>query len=270
MSFMDDSKLLSIVTSDWEGGDIRLDPNSSLIQYKDENNKIHTIDNTSDPINRPALGSDLIWYLKKRCFHRFDTKGIDENGNLSFITEYKPLGSYNPAKKFEPIINTNVTDENIEKFCNLYENLLNTEIDDIPFRLDNNLNGYAENLDIMNENYYNFKMIRDFVNKSTVVNVLTMGNKVYTDIINLNTVRSIIEEDPSSDSVTVKIGVQYSDENGFVTVKDLLFDSNNNFHYSVGDIEIEYSNKCIRLFPRNNKVIECIITYCYLYYERII
>lgn len=265
MSTMPEEKL-SMVTTEWDGGDIKIDKESNLIQYKDSSGKICTIDNSNDP-NRPAKGSDLLWYLQRRHFHRLDSKGIDENGNLSFISEYEDLGTVNPAKSFEPIVNS-YTKEDIERFCDLYEHLLNTEIDDIPFQKTDD--GYAEDTDVMNENYYNFRMIRDFVSKSTTVNVLTMGNKVYTDVINLNTVRSSIVENSLEDKVFVKVGIQYSDKDGFVTVKDLTFIYDENFHYSVGDIELEYSNRCIRLFPRSVNVVECIITYCYLYYERII
>lgn len=282
----------------WECGDIRLEPSNKSIQYKDYYSEIVggkevtkynivTINNDSDP-DRIARGSDLNYILKNRGYNRIDCKTVlDEGGELvlafvEFGEDGYPTGVYNRIES------VGVTQERIKEFTGLYENLMDIQWDAIPFykKTIDGKSEWVENSDIMYKEeiegtgnyeykYYNFRMIRDFVNKNTVVNVLSMSNSIYTDVINLNTVRSSIvgdkvENDDSIELITVKVGIQYSDKDGIVSTKNLSFPVSGNFSYKFDEVELEYNDRCIRLFPLSDNVIECIISQCYLYYEKIL
>ena len=291
-------KYIGMVTDDvdWKCGNIRLDPVSKSIQYrkKDESSgsyKVITIDNNSSS-NRIARGSDLNHILKSRNYNRLDCKAVlDEGINDPSLTIKAPTLAFikfgedgYPSGEYDRIMNTGVTEERIKEFTGLYEDLLDIQWDSMPF-YKKEINGkseWVENYDTMYKEqvggnyeyrFYNFRMIRDFVNKNTVVNVLSLGNSVYTDIINLNTVRSSITGDDINDVdslITVKISIQYSDNNGIVSTMDITFPISGDFKYKFDDVEVEYMDRCIRLFPLSEKVVECIISQCYLYYEKIL
>lgn len=275
---------------DWKFGNIRIDSSSGSLQYKNLTGlttdifDVITIDN-SDELNRLAKLSDLHDILEKRNFNILDCKAVlneGNNGTLAFI-EYGEGGT---ISGYNRIYSPSISKKDYDSINSHFEYIDSISWNEIPFyqkeveKLDrktwvenNDFKGVA-NMNISDPKeestkFYNFRMIRNFITKSTTVNVLTIGGSIYTDTINLNTVRSSISGNDESVK-TSKITVQYSNKSGVVSVKDFIFPISENFKTKFDEIEIEYSNGCIRLFPLSDNVVECIISQCLLFYDRIL
>lgn len=269
-SIMGDENVISAIVSedDWSQGRFRINPYTNKLQYKIEKDIVETIDNLGSK-DRACKGSDVLNELKSRNFNLTDSKGIDPvSKELSFISEYDEDGC---ASRYEVISNV-MTDINIEEFTSLQSDLLNMQIGYIPNTyLADGTGDYSspENYK-MKSDYYNFRVIRDFVNKSTVVNVLTMNEIEYTDFIDLKSVKSFSLNE--TDSVSVKVGIQYTiSESNVVYTKEFMFKSGNDLEYNINNkVKMQVIDNCIRLFPISDDVVESIISYCHLYYEQLI
>lgn len=248
---------------DWEMGSFRINPETGMLQYKVEEDLVDTIDNDKDD-RRPAQCSDLYELLKSRNFNLLDSKGIDPNsGDLSFISGYDENGV---ATNYEVIANSFSLSE-LSRISMLQSDLMNMQIGYIPTTyLDDGTGNYSEATRYgLRENYYNFRLVKDLIRKSTVVNLMTMTDPQYIDTLDLTNIT--IDKTNVYDRLTIRLGVQYTKGNDIVHIKEFMFPYDEDAQYDVAeDMTMEYFNKCIRLFS-SSEVNECIIKYCHLIYE---
>ena len=238
------NEYIGLIINDPNCGDIytSYDGDTSSILYKDGSSTLK-LSELPDKY-RPVKKSDFI-KDGNNILESFITENKTvRNGILGFL--YKDGSSY----EFEPIQNNNGDENSLIELHSYYSELLNT-------RLNHKMN-----------EYYNLRSLRDFVSNSTIIDLIGISDDTYTDVINLNTVGASIF-DPDSISM-VKIGVQYSDKDGYVNSTDLSFNPDENFTKEYGDITIEFFDKCIRLFSNNDSVVECLISYCHIYYNKIV
>lgn len=225
------------------------------------------VDNSSD-IRTAATHEYLNELLESRNYNLIGSRRIQFLGNdgTDDVTQtnlcISMMDSEGSIIDF-PIVST-ISDSEYENIISLNENILRDELSNTRVVGDGELDD--DNM----KRYYNFSMIRDFVEHSTTANVLSMLKDPYVDVINLNTVRSMITSDRGSRPASVKIGIQYTDKDGFVNFQDLVFEVDNDFHHVINDeVTIEVHDNCIRLF-NSDSVVESIITYCYLFYNGIL
>lgn len=293
---MDNKTLLRVVIreSSNEGSPgFRIDNSKadpSLVYYDPdevEEKRVITINN-DDEISAVTC-DELTAQLRSRNYNHIGSRRIqfftDDNDvmstNLCMVTQNSSGKEY-----LYPIVSSTTT----LNYCNimsLQSELLKDEFSDTLRTLshvpESTLEYYEHLVDLIKKdgtenetdmkNYYNFSIIRDFVENSTTVNVLSMLKENYVDTINLNTVRSLITFDSDSEKslgISIKLGVQYTTESGIVTGQDLIFDAYKDYHHTINDeLVIEIKDNCIRLFP-SDSVVESIITYCYLQYDGIL
>ena len=94
------------------------------------------------------------------------------------------------------------------------------------------------------------------------------NDKIYTDTLDLNSIT--YENDDTKKSISVRLGVNYTlVGSDIVQTREFIFPYNEDVQYDLnGEVNVEYFDKCIRLFPSGN-VNECIISYCHLLYQDI-
>ena len=110
---------------------------------------------------------------------------------------------------------------------------------------------------------------RDILQGTSEVCLLCPHDGSYTNIINLNS----IQGNPTQ----LRVGVAYSKGSDLYS-KDLIVptksdvESGDLCYITTGprEFRLEYSDGCIRVFPRSSEVTECVISYCYLTYEHLI
>lgn len=263
MNIMSEKYISAVLSEDeWKQGDFRINPYNGYLQYKVEYDIVDTIDNSKCK-DRAAQCSDLYSLLKSRNYNLMDSKAIDPlSGELGFISSFNDDGS---ASKIE-VISSSISLEDIEKITSLQSDLLNMQIGYIPTTcLDDGTGDYSSPERYgLRENYFNFRLIKDLITESTVVNLLSMSDPTYTDTLDI----SRVTIDNKYDKVSIRLGIQYTKpDSDIVKVKEFIFSYDNDIQYSIDDeVEVEYFNKCIRLFPSDN-INECIISYCHLMYE---
>lgn len=140
---------------------------------------------------------------------------------------------------------------------------------------------------------YNVKAIVDLLNETTVLDLIKLDSGSYTNIVDLT---QLPRTKLGNISSIVKIGVQYSkrkkikQENGIETTvirvhsQDLSFSPfekrvnedtteeliYKNFQEMINeDVALECTNGIVRVFPANQDIIECIISYCYVIYGKL-
>lgn len=255
----------SIVSEDsWNYGNFRINPYTGLLQYKIEEDLVDTIDNSKDD-RRAIQCSDLLNELKRRNYNLIDSKGIDPlSGELSFISEYDEDGC---ATKFE-VISNSITESQKSDLTFLQSDLLNIQIGDMPNNYISNGSGdySAPEKYGLKENYYNFRLVKDLINKSTVINLMPANDKIYTDTLDLSSIT--YDNDDTKKGISIRLGVNYTlVGSDIVQTREFIFPYDEDVQYDInGNVNVEYFDKCIRLFPSED-VNECIIEYCHLLYQ---
>lgn len=120
-----------------------------------------------------------------------------------------------------------------------------------------------------------------------VVDLICSGSGTYTNIINLNYFLEIKDNKIDGfQKLLVKLGINFTKNiKGIPTIYNKEFSFypflftlesstkkikaiSDNFVYEIDDnVIVEYMNGCIRVFPVDKDIIECIINFCYLNYE---
>lgn len=153
--------------------------------------------------------------------------------------------------------------EDIDQFNSQYEALMNIK----------STMTYNENsINLGSSYYYNLISTRDLEKESTVIDLLSLSDSNYTNILNLN---GLISSEVSKDgkSCNLTIGIDYT-VNGKVYSKEVSLDPIENNEFKSRDIlinildyvTIDYHDFCLRAFPTSLDVNECIISYCYITY----
>lgn len=262
MNTMSKSYISAILSDEnWKQGDFRINSYDGTLQYKIESDLIDTIDNRGDD-RHASTCSDLSNLLKLRNYNLLDSKGIDPmSGELGFISSYDEDGC---ASKIE-VISDAISIKDIESISSLQSELLNMQIGYIPNTyIDNGTGDYSSPERYgLTENYFNFRLVKDLISKSTVLNVLALSGVTYTDTLDLSRILSDLP-DTSSD-VSIRLGIKYSrDGDEIIKLKEMIFSSSEDTQYDInGEVTMEYFNKCIRLFSISS-VNECIIDYCHI------
>ena len=153
--------------------------------------------------------------------------------------------------------------EEIDQFNSQYEALMNIK----------STMTYNENsINLGSSYYYNLISTRDLEKESTVIDLLSLSDSNYTNILNLNgLISSEVGKDGKSCNLT--IGIDYT-VNGKVYSKEVSLDPIENNEFKSRDIlinildyvTIDYHDFCLRAFPMSLDVNECIISYCYITY----
>lgn len=168
-------------------------------------------------------------------------------------------------RDYVQISEDDLSQEFLDKFYGLYEELINTK----PMKVYNN-----ETVDLGSIHYYNLISSRDLEAGSSVIDLLSLAGTDYTSVINLN---SLIDTSGNC-SCNLVFGVEYT-VSGKVYTKELSFDP---FVVIAGNVEspdlvmkiydyveADYHDKCLRIFPISKEVTECIISYCYFRYDKL-
>lgn len=265
MNSMDKKYISAVLVEDsWSQGDFRVNPYTGYLQYKVADDLVDTIDNESDE-RRAAKCSDLVHQLQLRNYNLLDSKGIDpQSGELGFISSYDEDGN---AEKIE-VISSSISLDDLSSITSLQSDLMNMQIGYIPNTyLDDGTGDYSTPERYgLRENYYNFRIVKDLIKKSTVINMMTMSDPIYTDILDLS---RVLSNNPDDANISIRLGVQYTltSNSDIARMKELIFPYEEDMQYDLnGHVNVEYFNKCIRLFP-SSEVNECIISYCHLMYE---
>lgn len=261
---MSKSYINAVIAEDgWSLGDFRINPYTNMLQYKIEDDLVDTIDNENDD-RRPAKLSDLSKLLKLRNYNLVDSKGIDpQSGELGFISSYDEDGCSNKIE----VISNSISISEIARITGLQSDLLNMQVGFIPGTYIDDGSGDYSSPDKygLKENFYNFRVVKDLLRRSTVINALALNNLTYTDTINLGTT---LHEVPEHSKVSVKVGIQFTIKGSEVVhLKELIFPYEDDTQYNINDdVSVEYLDKVVRLFP-SEEVNECIISYCHIIYE---
>lgn len=262
-----DKKYVSAVLLDdkWSQGNFRINPYTGYLQYKVADDLIETIDNEIDGRDVNVRCSDLLSELKSRNFNLLDSKGIDPQSNeLGFISSYDENGN---AEKVE-VISSSISISDLNQLSTLQTDLMNMQIGYIPNTyLDDGTGDYSTPERYgLKENYYNFRLVRDLVTNSTVVNMMSMTDPIYTDTLDLN---RVLHDNVEYDNVSIRLGVQYTtvEDIHLARIKEIIFPYQDDMQCELDNlVNIEYFDRCIKLFPSDD-VNECIISYCHLLYE---
>ena len=271
-----DKQIIGVVAKDLSttepqvGFNIKLDESSDPkkigVFYYDEDG-VTNIDNL-DTVRAASTSDDLMKLLEDRNYNLIGSRRIQfltpDQTDTTQTNLCVVLFDKNGNEVLYPVLRT-TSDSRYQEIISLYEKVLDDEFSDTKVMGTGEL---IEGDDM--KRYYNFSMIRDFVEKSTTANVLSFLKDKYVDVINLNTVRSLISFDNGDMSkVSIKIGIQFTDKDNVVNCKDLVFETDSDFHHTIDEVvTIEVHDNCIRLFS-DESVSECIITYCYLQYDGI-
>ena len=123
----------------------------------------------------------------------------------------------------------------------------------------------------------------DFLNTQNTICLVEYNSDVYTDTVDLKKILSGIFCKSNITSSKVDLSIQYTKktEDGNVSLlnHDTTFEGFyvsgknieiTNFIETVSeDVDIEYLNGIIKLYPKNNNIIECIISNCTVSYGNI-
>ena len=133
-------------------------------------------------------------------------------------------------------------------------------------------------IDLSDETYRSILSTRDFIKEISIVDLISTKYK-YTNIVNLNeSINLNIEynRDINNCEHLVKLSVSYS-KKGKIYNKNISFDSlsvidgvnKDNFLIKNidNDIIVEYTIRCIRVFPNTEDITACVINQCFLIYE---
>ena len=253
---------ISPVLSDnkWRTGSFKIDPYSNCIQYKVDDSLIDTITKLSDD-RRASRCSDLLELLKIRNYNLLDSKGINPNsGELGFISKYDEDGCSSEIE----VISSHISVRDIQKIMSLQSDLLNMQIGYIPGTYISDGTGdysYPDKYGLR-ENYYNFRLVLDLINKSSIINVLPLDGPTYTDSLDLE---RILYDSSTYSSASIRLGIKFTvEDSDIVSIKEIIFPYDTDIINEIdGLVKLEYINKCIRLFSLS-EVNECIISYCHI------
>lgn len=122
----------------------------------------------------------------------------------------------------------------------------------------------------------------DFLNNHNIIRLVEYNSDVYTDTVDIKKVLSGISCKSGITSSKIDLSIQYTKKKGNsisilnhnTTFEGFSVSGKNieitNFIETVGDdVDIEYLNGVIKLYPKTNNIIECIISNCIISYGKL-
>ena len=155
-----------------------------------------------------------------------------------------------------------------DEFENLYTKSLNMET--------------ITEIDLLNNYHRYIVSSRNLINSSSTIDLLSLSENStdYTNILNLN---ELLEKEGNKfvmENYSIGLDVIYTKDNykqsGKLIFEPFSVDNKGNLTYYTfngninNDVNVEVKNGCIRLFPVNDKVTECLIYHCYLIYGKLL
>lgn len=233
-----------------EGGD-------SILTYLDNEIQKDVYNNSSNfrAVRITELNNRLAyrdWNIVGRKF--LSEEGGEENFLLStenYLESYIP---FKPSKVIN-ITNSNISEEDIES--------VELEFNDI-----------LKNMNVTELYLYNSSgKVIDLLDKSMSIDIITPGDNTYTDSINLSSyINSLLVSLSKTTEMLLTVDVKY-------TIESDIYSYNTKFNIALTidnelkiedvvksnkDVSIEYTNNELRVYPINENVDECIISYCNL------
>ena len=251
---------------------------SPVIQYKSGDSSWVRIDGSDSP-KRSARLSDLEYFLRERDWNigfgrkvsipdttrkEFPYCMLQEESYLSPIVTVSEK-DFKDKSKVAVISDTFNTKETIDQFNSRYEELMNIKSTMTYNNISTNLGA---------THYYNLISTRDLENESTVIDLLSLCDSNYTNILNINGLISP-EVGKNGNSCNLTVGINYT-VNGNVYSKEILLDpveggetfKSKDILINILDyVIVDYHDFCLRAFPNSLDVNECIISYCYITYH---
>ena len=266
-----------------------------ILQYRKINDSgvisWERIDGSDSPI-RPARLSDLDYFLRETDWNI----GLGRKVTKQFQDEESPrLYLFSDEKCSSEILNFEedklqsnysvISDSYVESYDNVitavisnfnsyYETLMNIK----PMNyIHNQSNDSSINLGSIY--YYNLISSRNLENGSTIVDLLSLNDSNYTNILNLN---DLVPHTPNDElakcTCLLTIGVDYSIDGRIYSKETSLtpFTVDNKGNLTSTDsliiisdkVTLDYHDLCLRAFPTSVDVNECIISYCYITYDK--
>ena len=256
-------------------GEIRVDTSNldPILQIWSES-RWKDINNLKLP-GRAVRCSDLVFELRKRDWNIGSRRFISDSGELLICSDDNTYRNPVPELSEELVnyyikVDTEWTDSDLSIFNENYEKLMSStkQIIDIS----------GKEVDFSNEYFNTLLSSLDLVSKRTTLDLIRLGSMEYKNIINLNGLLHLdIEGQVESCSGYIRMGIDYS-VSGEVFTKNINFiafdykDGNQESDFLIEDPDftLEYLDNCIRVFPKHDSISECIISYCYLTYEKLL
>lgn len=226
-------------------GIIRIDDSPPL----EENEELVFITGKGEPNSASQL-SDLDYLLYSKDWNITERLYIDVDGKLNIINQQK-FSTAIPRFSQTPTSLVNISKDPIiseeDEFNNIYRKLMDIK----PVLA----------IDLCDNEYISS---RDLLLENSLVDILSQSDGSYTNILNLNRFSL-------TNTTSVILGVKYSKKDRSIGSEEIIFSGEKDFLHNIDNsLTIEYLNQCIRLFPSDENLIECIIDYCYLLHEQLI
>lgn len=250
-------KKIDLITQNNGSIQIKGEGESSTLTYSDNGIQKDIYNNSSK--FRPIHITELNNRLRYRDWNVVGRKFLsEENGEINFLLSTENyLESYIPYKpmKVINITGNNVIDEDI--------NAIELEFNDI-----------LKNMNVTELYLYNSSgKVIDLLDKSISIDIITPGDNTYTDSINLSSyISNLLVSSSKTTEILLTVDVKY-------TIGSDIYSYNTRFNISSvvnnelnkedivkvnKDISIEYINNELRVYPINEDINECIISYCNL------
>lgn len=271
-------KYLGVITSesDTEKKDGCLAINTNItncpfLEYS-ENDSWITVDNYED-LERMARFEDLYTSLYEREWGIGGRLYVNSQKELYMTTSKydSPIPTIKSTdKKF--LISAESSSEYEEEFEKLYITLMKVKsMTDI------------KEIDLGNDYYRYLVSTRNLIDQSSIIDLYSYSEDStdYGNILNLNEL--LQKKDKiryQKEDYTIKLEIMYvksgSRMSGTYIFDPFVFDTdgnliNNNFQSKINDqVTIEVKNGCIRVFPEDPEISECIIYHCCLIYGKLL
>lgn len=247
-----------------------------------------------DKKDRPLYCSELVnlfrdckWFISKRVIIKqspSDEFGFDIYFGNKEEKENLPIYFHNSNESLKSL-ETKLDNNWWETFWNDLKKGLGESLSEDLIREIDSQKVNIENMAKTNEIYLydNSTSKIDFLNTQNTICLVEYNSDVYTDTVDLKKILSGIFCKSNITSSKVDLSIQYTKKtkdgnvcllNHDTTFEGFYISGKNieitNFIETVSeDVDIEYLNGIIKLYPKNNNIIECIISNCTVSYGNV-